>query len=487
MEGAEAKGKVFGSLANNLAAMRKEGNAVHMEAGERMDVDSVTSEHDKTVLAEFERRKRARQLTLPTDDRQLKMKLRMLNQPICLFGEDIQDRRERLRALLSTLTPDQITKILHTEEAGGTERRDKETSTWYHRGTETLRDARVAIADHSLRKAKIRLEHLREESTKPDQEKALEKQETHRWVQQLNLHASQVADLRPVAYVEFAPDSDHIVTAGWSGVPAVWRRDTCEKVIKYQGHHGQCGCARFHPQAYIGQDENALNVASCAHDGTVSLWSLSQEHPIAQLEKHPQRVSRLAFHPTGRYLATACFDSTWRLFDVDVGEELLIQEGHSKHVSDVIFHPDGGLALTVGHDCYGRVWDLRTGKCIMFLDGHTKEIYTGEWMPNGFEMATGGADNTIKTWDLRMRRCTYTMPAHTSTISRIRIDSKGQYMISGGFDNLLKCWATRGWQPLREMKGHDTKIMCIDISPNGQWIASAAFDRTFKLWTQSDY
>lgn len=44
------------------------------------------------------------------------MKLRMLNQPICLFGEDILDRRERLRALLSTLDEDRVAAILHSEE-----------------------------------------------------------------------------------------------------------------------------------------------------------------------------------------------------------------------------------------------------------------------------------------------------------------------------------------------------------------------------------
>ncbi|CAJ0574095.1 unnamed protein product, partial [Mesorhabditis spiculigera] len=484
----DGKGKLFGNLSNNLAAMRREGNQTHLESGERMELDSSsTNNAEKQVLAEFERRKRARQLTLPTDDWQLKMKLRMLNQPICLFGEDIQDRRERLRALLSTLDEDQIARVLHTEEASYADKRDREAHTFYHRGAETLRDARISIADYSLREAKARIVRLRQEAARPEQEKALAKQEAHKWVQQINLHASQVADLRPVAFVEFSADSDHIVTAGWSGVPAVWKRENCEQMIKYTGHHGQCGCARFHPKAFVSQDEYALNVASCGHDGTVALWSLSSESPIGQLDKHPQRVARLAFHPTGRWIATACFDSTWRLFDADVGEELLIQEGHSKHVSDVVFHPDGGLLLSVGHDCYGRVWDLRTGRCIMFLDGHTKEVHTAEWMPNGYEMVTAGADNTIKAWDLRMRRCTYTMPAHTSVISRIRVDADGQYLISGGFDNLLKCWATRGWQPLRELKGHDTKVMCVDISPNGKWIASASFDRTFKLWSQSDY
>ncbi|EPB70226.1 RNA polymerase Rpb3/Rpb11 dimerization domain protein [Ancylostoma ceylanicum] len=359
-------------LKKKLTDLQESSNSMASDKkGERMEVDPIESQHEAELLAEFERRRRARTLTLPTDDVQVKLKLRKLNQPICLFGEDILDRRERLRALLSTMTEDEVAAILHTEE---------------------------------------------------------------------------MLFMSPVT-----------VTAGWSGQPCVWRRDTCERLIRYVGHQSQAGCARFHPYAYVSADPSSLNVASCAHDGTVYLWSLDSDKPIGELEKHESRVSKLAFHPNGRHLATACYDSSWRMFDVETSEDLLFQEGHAKSVADVAFHPDGSVALTGGLDCYGRVWDLRTGRCIMFLDGHTKELYTCEWLPNGYEMVTGSADNTIKVWDLRIRKNTYTMPAHSSVVSKIKVDHVGQYLVSASYDNSLKIWSTSGWQPLRQLKGHDTK------------------------------
>ncbi|CAD6184479.1 unnamed protein product [Caenorhabditis auriculariae] len=482
--------KVLGSLANadtvNSILSEPAKGSLATAKGERMEVDPVDSRHDTEMLAEFERRRRARTLTLPTDDIQVKLKLRALNQPICLFGEDILDRRERLRALLSTMTEDEIAAVLHSDEVQA-EKTDEETVTWYHRGPTALRAARVKIADYSLRKAKLRLERAREEGQRPSHEKALARQEAHKWVQQLNLHASQVADTRPVSFCEFSADSNHIVTSGWSGNVSVWKREDCRKIRGFTGHGAQAGCARFHPGAFTTNAESTLNVVSCSHDGTVFLWSLDQETPIGELEKHPSRVTKVAFHPSGNHLATACFDSSWRMFDVETKDELLFQEGHAKAVSDVAFHPDGSVALTAGHDCYGRVWDLRTGRCIMFLDGHTREIHTVEWMPNGYEMVSGGSDNTMKIWDLRMRRNTYTMPAHTSVVSRIRADHQGQYLVSSSFDCTLKLWSTTGWQPLRQLQGHDTRILCVDVSPDGNWIISSAFDRTFKLWSQSEY
>lgn len=210
------------------------------------------------MMAEFERRKRARTMTLPTDDIEVRMMLRQLDQPICtkisasthrgalssitfagLFGEDKPDRRERLRALLSSMDEDDVTKILHREQAE-TAPQQRDESTWYHEGPWSLREARVAIANYSLPRfdffplytplfdlyrtlsstfffcrAKQRLEKAREEMQKPPQQRALKLQETHKWIRDVGIFGSQVGDNRPLSFCEFAPDSKHLITSGW--------------------------------------------------------------------------------------------------------------------------------------------------------------------------------------------------------------------------------------------------------------------------------
>ncbi len=60
-----------------------------------MDLEERVSERQQEALAAFERRRRARQITVSTDDAEVKAGLRALGEPITLFGEGPADRRER--------------------------------------------------------------------------------------------------------------------------------------------------------------------------------------------------------------------------------------------------------------------------------------------------------------------------------------------------------------------------------------------------------
>lgn len=211
-------------------------------------------------------------------------------------------------------------------------------------------------------------------------------------------------------------------------------------------------------------------MASCSMDGTVKLWNLESEDPIADVEGHaPNRVSKVEFHPSGRFLATCVYDHSWRLWDLEQAVEVLHQEGHSKPVHNIAFHCDGSVAVTGsvifyicitiflifnlthkpvfltfcrGMDSFARVWDLRTGRCIMFMEGHLKGVLGIDISPNGYHIVTGSEDNTCKIWDLRKRSCIYTIPAHTNLVSSVKFEkSSGQYIVSSSYDSTAKVFA----------------------------------------------
>lgn len=451
---------------------------------EYMELEEEINREKQQLLEEFERRKKARQINVSTDDCEVKAVLRQIGEPICMFGEGPADRRERARQVLARLGEDALKKKKQQEEKQ--EVKEKLTQkTWYHEGTENLKKAREWIVSYSIPKAKTRLDRARKDKEEPASLKNAKKQEQYKKLRSLNINCSQIGDTRPLSFCQFSPDSKMLATSSWSGLCKLWSVPDCELIRTLRGHNCNVGAIVFHPQATLSQSDTSVCMASCSTDGTVKLWDLKSDEPIADLEGHaPHRVSRLAFHPSGRFLVTCVFDNSWRLWDLEAKEEILHQEGHSKPVYDASFQCDGSLVATGGMDSFGRVWDLRTGRCVMFLAGHQNSVLTICFSPNGYQLATGSADNTVKVWDLRRQKCEYTISVHTNLVSRVMFEkTHGEYLVTTSYDNSLKVWSHPGWTPIQTLCGHSGKVMTADISNDDKYIATASFDRTFKLWS----
>src|SRR4051794_32399353 len=62
----------------------------------------IAPERASAILSQFDRKRRAAQIAVPTDDGRVRARLRELGEPVTLFGEGPGDRRDRLRELLTT-------------------------------------------------------------------------------------------------------------------------------------------------------------------------------------------------------------------------------------------------------------------------------------------------------------------------------------------------------------------------------------------------
>ncbi|KAL7732408.1 hypothetical protein ACLKA6_004381 [Drosophila palustris] len=274
-------------------------------------------ERDKVaLLEEFERKKRARQINVSTDDAEIKNNLRQLNEPICFFGEGPAERRRRLKELLASLGENAINKKQTEEEERKIQQREQE-ATWYHEGPETLRIARLWLADYSLPRARDRLERAQEALEVPSATRAGRMVEMQKKLQSLAPLCSQVGDTRPVSSAAFNEDSTLLMTASWSGLCKLWSVPDCELKQTLRGHASYVGGVALRPGVKL-DEQNVVAMASGGHDGAVKLWGFGNEESIADITGHmPHRVSKVAFHPSGRFLATACYDSSWRLWDLE--------------------------------------------------------------------------------------------------------------------------------------------------------------------------
>ncbi|KAI0372700.1 U4/U6 snRNP-specific spliceosomal protein [Pilatotrama ljubarskyi] len=484
---------------------------------------------NQVILDELERKKKARNLAVPTDDNKVKARLREIGEPITLFGERPPDRRDRLIYVLSQINAARGEDAMQVDEETSEESSDEEVEEFYSPGSLELLEARRFLAEYSLPRAQKRVAQQRIDSKMPLGRIIDIRKKVFAEVKSFANLGSQIGDERPVSQVRFSPNSKYLMTGSWAGNVKLWNVPDCTPVRTYRGHTDRVGGVAWHPQATISLSEDVVNFVSGAADMTVNLWSLNSETPLATMKGHADRVARVAFHPSGKYVASASFDTTWRLWDVATSKELLLQEGHSKEVFSVEFQSDGSLCASGGLDAIGRVWDLRTGRTAMVLDGHVQAIFGISFSPNGYQIATGSGDDTIRIWDMRSLRAVYTIPAHMSNVSDVRFfyadelppnytapssnpdivmngtdephpDAKpsdssddkaleewkyrsGLYFASGGYDGFVKLWSADDWQLLRTLPTDGGKVMSVDLSHDGRMLASGTYNRNFQIFT----
>ncbi|OQS01950.1 U4/U6 small nuclear ribonucleoprotein Prp4 [Thraustotheca clavata] len=465
------------------------GNSGEKEVLELSLTSRLAQEKHAQQLQKLDADRRARSVQVPTRTENVINQLRNLGQPITLFGEKPEDRRARLRGILAELHQQgDIRKVLEAQKAAnrdqlqfGYEKEKKvvqEDQLFYIQPkSNDLKIARHHIFKNSLTTTSQRLQNERQlmEGTAFDGDKIVAA--LYRDAQEMALHSSQLADVRPLSHVRYSPDASLLATGSWSSSVKVWNSSSCEHVHTYQGHTDRITGLAWHPKSTT----ESPCLASGSADHTAMIWKGTSTTPAVTLKGHQHRLGQIAFHPLGTYLATTSFDHSWRLWDIERGTELLVQEGHYREVYAIACQPDGSLLVTGDLNGLGRVWDLRSGKSILPLQGHAKQIVSISWNPNSHVVATGSDDHTIRVWDLRKRQNVYVVPAHDAMVSTVCYSSSGEVLASASFDGSMKLWRTRNWTCLNVLKGHDGKVMSLDMAPDEKRFVTAGWDRTFKI------
>lgn len=500
----------------------------------------IAPERASAILSQFDRKRRAAQIAVPTDDGRVRARLRELGEPITLFGEGPGDRRDRLRELLTIQAEEaEAEGCLDVDtpmgDGGvGAEGQGEQEEEFYTEGVQELLVARRDIARYSVPRAKARVARQRAEATIPLRTHIKHRKHIKERLAAFDLFGSQIAGERPVSITRFAPSGDIIAAGNWSGGIKLLDVPNLDEKVTLRGHTGIVGGISWFPGSTLPSStvsKAGVNLASGGGgqggESDVHLWSLEQDTPLSTLSGHTDRVCRVEFHPSGQYLASASFDTTWRLWDVETTTELLLQEGHSRQVFTVAFNVDGSLLASGGFDSIGRIWDLRTGRTVMILDGHIREIYSLDWGSDGHRVLSGSGDGWVKCWDIRAVRSTGGIGAHNGNVSDLRwykggggstptnIDlpslkpteteningngaaskqqqdlsmpaKAGTFFISSGFDKNVNIFSADEWALAKTLSGHSGNVLSVDVSADARWIASSGHDRTVKLWGRDD-
>lgn len=483
------------------------------EAVEIIPNESLNAAREARIakLSRIEIRRVARSLLVPTDDLEVRLGLRARSEPICLFGEDAYDRRERLRFLmaneviqkqstnntahLTTLNPGTATSLLVETNVDGDidlqKPRIEVEEEFYTEGNQTIRHLRQKLALVSLKRAKVRLRRERlvaNGMTRLHRRYQDEEEVAVRATRQNYTIASHIGGERPLSAIALSDLRDrwpYVVTASWSGRVKIWAANPSGQILQTLD---DVHTARV-SNVVVPRNMSDI-VLTCSADGTGCILRRSLDSVFstkATLRVHEgHRVNDIQMHPFRQSLiATAAMDGSFALYDE---ETLIIQQatGHDR-VYRLSFHPDGSLLATCGLDGGLRVWDLRSGRAVMTMTkAHADDALAVQFSGGGRILASGGMDNVFRVWDLRTVQCIRTVAAHRGLISGMRFAGgvdESSVLFTSSFDHTVKCWGTsRNWSLLAAHTIYEDKVTALDCSADARLVVAACYDKTWKMW-----
>lgn len=140
-------------------------------------------------------------------------------------------------------------------------------------------------------------------------------------------------------------------------------------------------------------------MVTLSDDFTMYLWDpLNSNKPICRMTGHQKLVNHVSFSPDGRYIVSASFDNSIKLWDGRDGKFIATFRGHVAPVYQTAWSSDCRLLVSCSKDTTLKVWDVRTRKLSVDLPGHQDEVYAVDWSCDGAKVASAGKDKKVRLW-----------------------------------------------------------------------------------------
>jgi WD40 repeat protein len=254
----------------------------------------------------------------------------------------------------------------------------------------------------------------------------------------------------------------------------------------------------FRQQAFVRSDgaqfacfsPDSRTVAYNTFTNVLALWRISAPGTAAvRLADNLGTGRGLAFSADGMRLFSAG-PQMIRVREVGGTSEKQVLAGHDNGVTRVAFHPGGRLLASASHDQTVTLWNTVTGRARGALPAFGTSVSTLTFSPDGGVLATGDFDGRLRFWAVdTLREITALKPA-LGALYEVRFSPDGAYVAACG--NGLGVWrickegpaahAPLGkLEPLGTVPGLDSLYLL--FNPDNQRVAWPGLDSLYLVFS----
>ena len=233
-------------------------------------------------------------------------------------------------------------------------------------------------------------------------------------------------------------------------------------------------------------------IVSAAFDRTAKVWDAKtfNEIPGGTLTGHNGWVNSAVYSPDGKYIVTASDDKTAKVWDAKAFEEIPggTLKGHKGAVRSAVYSPDCKYIITASEDTTAKVWDAKTFEEVLggTLKGHKGAVRSAVYSPDCKYIITASEDMTAKVWDAKTFKeiPSGTLRGHRGLVVSAVFSPDGRFIVTAAWDRTAKVWDTKTFTevPNGTLLGHKDWLESAIFSPNGKYIVTTSRDGTAKVW-----
>ncbi|KAI9152486.1 Cytosolic iron-sulfur protein assembly protein [Blastocladiella emersonii ATCC 22665] len=237
--------------------------------------------------------------------------------------------------------------------------------------------------------------------------------------------------------------------------------------------------------------------------------NLGRFDPLATLAGHTEAVWSVAWHPSGKLLASCSSDKSVRIWgprypsaDSPWDTKAVLDGGHKRTVRSVSFAPSGNMLATASFDATIGIWDrdpaaVNDGGAgelefdyAATLEGHESEAKSVAWSSDGGLLATCSRDKSVWIWEVLDENdfeCLSVLQEHGQDVKMVRWHPSEEVLASASYDDTIRLWRddSDDWYCASILKGHTSTVWAVDFDPTGEFLISCSDDQSLRVWHYS--